>query len=92
MSFISWLIQFVLKGFGLGQKPTDTTVKDLSASNATAQTNLQTEAAANDQLVQAAQARSAADAERVRNDPHSADVTIDPTAAVNLSPDAHLRD
>jgi hypothetical protein len=92
MPFITWLIQFVLKGLGLGQKPADTTVKDLSASNATATTNLQTEAAANDQLVQAAQARAAVDAQRVRNDPHSADVTTDPTAAVNLSPDAHFRD
>lgn len=44
------------------------------------------------ELQAAAAARAAADAERVRNDPHAGDVTLDPGAAINRDPNNHFRD
>lgn len=90
--WFSIIVQFILRGFGIGQKKPDTTVQTLASSNATATADLATEGEANAQLVQAAAARNAADAARVRSDPAGDAITTDPTATVNSSPDAHFRD
>jgi hypothetical protein len=86
------LVQFVLRGLGLGQKKPDTTVQTLAASNAAEAAAADTEGQANAQLVQAAQARAAADAERVRDDPGAAAVVADPDAAINRDPAGFYRD
>jgi hypothetical protein len=43
VNVFSWLLGFILRGFGLGAKKPDTTVRDLAASNATVQTELDQE-------------------------------------------------
>lgn len=78
---------------GLGGKPKDPSATELSASDATAQTELAQQEATNVILENGAEARTAAGTRIVFGDdgPPNA-VNLNPAAAVNASPDAHFRD
>jgi hypothetical protein len=78
------VVGFILKL--LGRAPS--TPEQLGQAKASAQSQENARVEVQD----AARAGAAADAQRVRNDPHGGDVTLDPAAPINQSPDAHFRD
>lgn len=94
--FISLAVGLLGKLLGslFGKK--DPSAVTLATQAATAQTQLASQEAANEVLVQGAAARAAADTQRVLHDPNAAQVHADPGAAINLGadgkPDPDLRD
>ena len=82
-AILQFIIQFILKGFGIGTKP-----EPISGD----QVALQSEVQANEQLQKAAAALANANAERVRLDPESNVVHADPNASINHLPGENFRD
>lgn len=85
LSIFQWILTVL---FSKG--PSQESQEAAKASQATQ--SLDTEERALSELENASNARSTADAQRLRDDTNADHITTDPNASINTNPDGHFRD